>query len=101
MERHRIQLQGLELRYVLTLTLARAGRPMTVPELVRSVERSGFTTWGRPSKAVSDALRWEIGRGRVVRVRRGTYVAGWTPKQTMSRIRHRVAALERRAAGMH
>lgn len=88
-----MQLSGLDLRYALTTVLLRAGVPLTVPELVRALERDGFTSCGRASKEVSDALRWEIGRGRVVRVRRGVYVVGSMPKQTRSRITRRVADL--------
>jgi hypothetical protein len=88
-----VLLHGIELRYALTLTLVRAGVPLTVPELVRALEREGFTVPGRASKEVSDALRWEVGWGRVVRVRRGVYVAGHMPKQTLSRIRRRVGVL--------
>ncbi|HEX4903780.1 MAG TPA: hypothetical protein VFV42_13260 [Acidimicrobiales bacterium] len=88
-----MQLHGITLRYVLTDVLVRSGGPLTVPELVRAVERDGFSVHGRPSKAVSDALRWEIGRGRVRRVARGVYAAGHMPKQTRSRIRRRVADL--------
>lgn len=88
-----MQLSGLDLRYALTTVLLRAGVPLTVPELVHALERDGFRSWERPSKAVSDALRWEIGRGRVVRVRRGVYVVGAMPKQTRSRITRRVADL--------
>ena len=88
-----MQLSGLDLRYALTTALLRAGVPLTVPDLVRALERDGFTCWGRASKEVSDALRWEVGRGRVVRVRRGVYVAGHMPKQTRSRIVRRVADL--------
>lgn len=95
----RMLLSGIELRYALTAALLRAGTPLTVPELVRSLERDGFACCGRTSKAVSDALRWEIGRGRVVRLRRGLYVVGHMPKQTRSRISRRVADL-RMEAGM-
>ena len=86
-------LSGLELRYALTLVLIRSGVPLTVRELVRSLERDGFTCVEPSSKSVSDALRWEIGRGRVVRVRRGVYVVGSMPKQTRSRITRRVSDL--------
>jgi hypothetical protein len=88
-----MQISGLDLRYALTTLLLRARVPLTVPELVRALEREGFAVWGRPSKEVSDALRWEVGRGRVVRVRRGVYMAGKMPKQTRSRIVRRVADL--------
>lgn len=89
-----MQLSGIELRYALTVALVRAGGPLTVTELVRTLERDGFSFGDRrASKEVSDALRWEIGRGRVVRLRRGVYVAGHMPKQTRSRIRQRVERL--------
>ncbi len=88
-----MQLSGLDLRYALTTVLLRAAVPLTIPELQRALGRDGFTCSGRPSKEISDALRWEIGRGRVVRVRRGVYVVGHMPKQTRSRIVRRVANL--------
>lgn len=80
-------LQGRRLRYLLTLIVHRADRPLTVKELVTALEDGGFTVDGRPSKTVSDALRWEIGRGRVVRVGRGTYVRGHLPRSTAAFLR--------------
>ena len=50
-----------------------------------------------PSKAVSDALRWEVRRGRVVKVARATYRATDWPRTTTHRIRTRVLALRVRA----
>jgi hypothetical protein len=88
---------GRELRYVLTLTLMHAGS-LTVRELVGAVERRGFSLGGRPSKTVSDALRWEIRRGRVVRVGRGRYATGSIPRSTRSWIRARVAMMQRQSA---
>ena len=90
-------IRGLELRYVLTLLLLDAG-VLTVDDLVRLLRASGFAVDGRASKSVSDALRWEIGRGRVVRFGRGRYAAGWMPRQTKSRMRARVAMVEQRRA---
>src|SRR3954454_16505862 len=81
---------GLELRYLLTVLLIEAGRRVSLAELVRWVEGDGFTLAGRPSKTVSDALRWEIAKGRVLRCGRGIYVTGSMPRQTKSRIRARV-----------
>lgn len=95
-----MQISGLDLRYVLTTLLLRAGVPLTLAELERSLVREGLAVCGRPSKQISDALRWEVGRGRVVRVRRGVYVVGSMPKQTRSRITRRVADL-RLAASAH
>jgi len=48
---------------------------------------------GRPSKAVSDALRWEIEHGRVRRLGRGRYGPAYIPRSTDYRIHQRVLAL--------
>nr|WP_325096700.1 hypothetical protein [Mycolicibacterium vinylchloridicum] len=55
---------GTNLRYVLTRYLQLNG-PTTVADLVVALDDWGFTVAGRPSKAISDALRWERGRDRV------------------------------------
>lgn len=91
---------GRELRWVLTIYLFDE-RVMSIQALVAALARDGFTVLGRPSKVVSDALRWEIRRGRVVRLGRGRYGAGRMPKQTLSWRRARVRELRaacRRAA---
>jgi hypothetical protein len=67
---NRLCRRGIELRYALTLHLAQQG-PATIAELIDALTYHGFSVGGRPSKAVSDALRWEIGRGRVNRLARG------------------------------
>ncbi|QXC63527.1 hypothetical protein KSP35_13525 [Aquihabitans sp. G128] len=82
---------GIELRYLLTLHLVAAG-PSTVKELVDVVDRAGFVLAGRPSKVISDALRWEVARGRVVRLGRGSYGARRVPRSTFQRMRQRVAS---------
>lgn len=91
-------LTGIELRYVLTRTLTLGGQ-MTVAELVSELDRQGFTAKGRPTKAVSDALRWERRRGRVRRLGHGLYGPGVIPHSTEYRIIERVGALRRLAAG--
>jgi hypothetical protein len=91
------QLHGIELRYVLTMELSANG-PATVAELIDALDRRGFSVRGRPSKAVSDALRWEIARGRVHRLRRGLYKRAYIPHATEYRIINRVRAL--RAAAL-
>jgi hypothetical protein len=48
---------------------------------------------GRASKSVSDALRWEIARGRVNRLGRGRYGPGQMPRCTEYRIHRRVLEL--------
>lgn len=90
MDRH--QLQGIELRYALTMYLLQHG-PNTVKELVAGLEWQGFAFEGRPSKQVSDALRWERRRGRVRRLARGLYGPGYVPRATEYRIHRRVMAL--------
>lgn len=82
-------LRAIELRYVLTWYLRELG-PLTVAELARLVDDSGFRLRGRASKAISDALRWEIGHGRVIRLGRGRYGPGRVPRGTAYRIDRRV-----------
>ena len=56
------EVSGTDLRYLLTAYLFDHG-PSTIDELVDALTYHGFHTVGRPSKAVSDALRWEVGQG--------------------------------------
>ena len=86
------QLQGIELRYVLTWHLALHG-PATIAEMIDALTWHGFCVSGRASKAVSDALRWEIERGRVYRIGRGRYRSADIPRSTEYRIHQRVLAL--------
>jgi hypothetical protein len=90
------QLHGIELRYVLTMHLMQNG-PATIAELIDALNRHGFCVRGRTSKAVSDALRWEIGRHRVRRLSRGVYAAAYIPHATEYRILNRVRALRESA----
>ena len=69
-------------RYQLTLLLQEAHRPMTVAEIVDSLDRHDVGVPGRASKTISDALRWEVRKGRVRRTAPGTYVFGWMPAST-------------------
>ena len=85
-------LRGIELRYALTMYLFQHG-PATVADLIDGLTWQGFIIAGRPSKSVSDALRWEIERGRVLRFARGLYGPGWMPRATEYRIHQRVLAL--------
>ena len=87
------RLRGRPLRWVLLLALADSWHPMTVPELLVEVERRGFVVHGRSSKSVSDALRWEVRRGRVVRVARSTYKIGYLASSTAWWVRQQVRGL--------
>jgi hypothetical protein len=89
-------LKGIELRYVLTMQLAVHGQA-TVAELIDALKWHSFSVRGRPSKAISDALRWEIEHGRVRRLGRGRYGPGCIPRGTEHRIRQRVLGLREAA----
>jgi hypothetical protein len=91
--------KGTDLRYLLTAYLVDHG-PATVDELVEALTYHGFRTPGRTSKSVSDALRWEMARGRVVRFRRGRYRPASMPRATEYRIFQRVRALPGEVAAL-
>lgn len=90
------KVRGRDLRYLLTNYLIERG-PLTTARLVELVAADGFEVDGRASKAIADALRWEVARGRVERVGRGCYRFGGTSRSTAWRIRARVATLRREA----
>jgi hypothetical protein len=85
-------LRGIELRYALTMHLLNDG-PASINEMIEGLLARNFSVRGRASKAVSDALRWEIERGRVYRLGRGRYGPADVPRSTEYRIRQRVLAL--------
>lgn len=79
-------LRGRALRFVLVDELMRRDE-MTVADMVAVlVDRHGFDLGGRASKIISDALRWETRRGRVVRVGRGRYRFSHAARSTTRRI---------------
>jgi hypothetical protein len=83
--------RGILLRSYLVVLLWEAGRPRTVRQLADSLADQGVHVPGRPTKTISDALRWELRRGRVQRLGRGTYGVGQVPRTTLWRMRGRVA----------
>jgi hypothetical protein len=89
-------LRGIELRYVLTMHLARHGRS-TIDELIDAMTYHGFAARDPANKSVSDALRWERRRGRVRRIGRGIYGPGYIPRGTEHRILQRELALRAEA----
>jgi hypothetical protein len=91
------RLVGINLRSWAVLQLADDGGVLDIAELVDRVERAGFTVEGRPSKTISDALRWEVARRRVVRLARGRYAVGRLAKVTKHRMRRRLDAFGARA----
>lgn len=96
MDSRLILLRGIDLRYALTRILSLSG-PLTVAELVDELHYWGFTVAGRPSKTVSDTLRWEVRRDRVRCGDRGRYHPGCIPRSTEHRIIRRVYALRMQA----
>ncbi len=85
-------LQGIDLRYMLAVNLNIHGSA-SIFELIEQLDYQGFSIPGRASKTVSDALRWEMRRGRVRRLRRGVYGPGQMPRSTEHYIHARAAAL--------
>lgn len=67
---------------------------MTVPEIVAGVEAVGLSIPGRASKVISDALRWKVRQGRIVRLERSRYQTGSMPRSTEWWIRKQVAAYQ-------
>jgi hypothetical protein len=84
------RLVGRDLRYQLTQLVVERG-PMSVAAMVAAIDELGFRLEGRQSKVISDALRWEVARGRLVRIGRGRYRLGSVPRSTA----HRIAARTR------
>ena len=81
------ELRGMKLRYALLAVLLRAERPLGIGELIDSLEAAGLRIVApHPNKAVSDALRCEARKPRVLAVRRGTFVALRLPDSTRRRI---------------
>lgn len=88
-----LPITGLYLRYALLLVLdAHGGRSCSVCQLLDGLAHLGLAPLGeRPSKVVSDALRWEVARGRARRCGRDRYSVGHLPGVT----RHRAQVVVR------
>jgi hypothetical protein len=90
------------LRYFLVVLLVEADRPLSIAELVDRLASEPVAVPGRPSKTVSDSLRWEARKGRVVRLGHSSYYRGTIPRTTLRRMRERVARLrDGEPRGMH
>ncbi len=89
----------LVLRYSLTdHIVGPPGRVWRVRELVAELEHDGFDLGHEPSRTVSNLLRAEVARGRVVRVGWGQYGPGTIPGSTRRRIRSRARSARAAAA---
>jgi len=91
---------GVRLRHVICACLLDEQTIMTVPEIVAEVEAFGLSIPGRASKTVSDALRSEVRKGRVVRLERSRYRTGSMPRSTEWWIRRQVVAYQEAVAQM-
>ena len=83
---------GYRLRSAACIALHDADEPLRLAEIAAAVTAMGIPLGDRPNKTLSDALRWEVQRGRVQRWGRGTYVAGRIPRKTLTYMREKVAA---------
>ncbi|MGH9085659.1 MAG: hypothetical protein ACRDYW_09410 [Acidimicrobiales bacterium] len=84
-------LTGRQLRYAVAVLLHEAQQTMTLDELAERLDAWGCATAGDARKAISDALRWELHRGRAVRVRRGHYRSRGLASSTLRWMRAQVA----------
>jgi hypothetical protein len=80
------------LRYVLVLALHDEAAPLAVSELVEIGHRHGCSFPRRPSQLVSDVLRSEARKGRVVVVDRGVYRVGRVARSTVWWMRESIRA---------
>lgn len=85
-------LRGRDLRHAALHLLRRAGRPLTVPELLAALSRRFVVAGAAPNKTLADALAHEVARGRARRVGRGRYTVGRLPATTAWRIAQRMQA---------
>lgn len=79
-------------RYAVVGTLLRAGRPMTIGELIAALRAAGpvdEVLGPLTPKRMSDALRAQAAQGRVRRVRRGVYEAVPSAMSRTTRWRYR------------
>jgi hypothetical protein len=69
------EVRGLALRYAVLLVLARSRQTLRIAEIVDELAAMGVRPGGtQPAhKVVADAMRWELRRYRVLRIKRGSY----------------------------
>ena len=75
-------LHTLELRRYLIARIIERGGAASVANLVDDLADAGFEVAGRPSKTVSDALRPDVTRHRLVRLERGVYAKATIARST-------------------
>ena len=92
-----ILLTGRDLRYAVLITLDRRfGLVRTISEILDDLAYRGLAPDAeRPGKALADAMRWEVRRGRVLRSGWGRYKIGRYPATTQWRAEKRIDQLRR------
>lgn len=88
-----VPVTGILLRYAILLVMEGVTTPTGVDEIARSIRRLGVRAPDPQGKRVSDALRTEVRKGRVVRLDRDRYVAG-EPLAARTRSRARSSLVE-------
>jgi hypothetical protein len=88
-------MRSLHIRYLVLDALMRTPNPLSLDEIVQDLQRYGHDLGPSARKHVSDLLRSDLGRGRVVRVGRGVYRLGTVPVSTGYRIRNVARTLDR------
>ncbi|HET9076266.1 MAG TPA: methylmalonyl-CoA mutase family protein [Acidimicrobiales bacterium] len=81
-------LWGRDLRCAIVALMLGSGRTWTVGDVVAALRHRGLVP--PAAKVVADAMGHEAGRGRIIRVERGMYRAGYVPRRTRTRIRGRL-----------
>lgn len=82
-----VRLYGKAVRQAALAILLDNRTPTSVSSILWRLSTRGVEVLGpQPHKQVADALRWEVAKGRVVRVRRGVYLARAVPRTTEWRL---------------
>lgn len=91
----RPEVSGLLLRYAALVVMDGVTQPTSVAEITEAIERLGVRVPERKGKWVSDALRCEHRKGRIMRVGRNRYVGSDIPKRTRQRAMRAILELRR------
>lgn len=87
-----VWLTGRYIREACMAVLLSTARPVSIGEVIDALARRRVRVGGgqEPHKAVSDALRYQVSIGRVVRVGRGCYAVVHVPPGIAKRVRRRL-----------
>ncbi|GJM38174.1 MAG: hypothetical protein DHS20C19_15410 [Acidimicrobiales bacterium] len=87
---YRPEVTGILLRYALLDVMHGVAQPASIDEIVRAIEGLGVEIPARKGKWVSDALRTEHKKGRIIRVGRNRYVGTEIPRSTRYRAKRSI-----------